>query len=153
MQEELISSLASLFERDLTKLGEEINMYGNESDLWEIRGEIKNSAGNLCLHLCGNLQHFIGTVIGNTGYQRNRDNEFAAKGVPKSELLELVKTTQDAVSKSLQKAKAADLQATYPIEVFGRPMSTLYFLVHLQGHLNYHLGQVNYHRRLVAHAS
>ena len=150
MQEEFIQSLSSLLDRDLAKLGEEISLYKEEADLWTIRGEIKNSAGNLCLHLCGNLQHFIGAVLGKTGYARDRENEFAAKGVPQSQLIELVKTTSEALSSTLQNLSETDLKATYPIEVFGKPMTTLHFLIHLQGHLNYHLGQVNYHRRLVA---
>jgi uncharacterized damage-inducible protein DinB len=149
MEKEFVQSLINLIDRDLAKLGEEIKMYAHEPDLWLVQGEIANSAGNLCLHLCGNLQHFIGAVLGKTGYRRNRDQEFSLKDVPKSELLKLVKTTRQSVPASLQKLRNTDLEANYPIEVFGKPMSTLFFLVHLQGHLNYHLGQVNYHRRLL----
>ncbi len=41
------------------------------------------------------------------------------------------------------------LEAEYPILVFDHKTSTEYLLVHLTGHLNYHLGQINYHRRLI----
>jgi hypothetical protein len=77
----LLQSLVQLFDRDLAKLEEEIKLYPMEESLWKITGDIKNSGGNLCLHLCGNLQHFIGSILGNTGYKRNRDYEFAAKNV------------------------------------------------------------------------
>jgi hypothetical protein len=70
------------FLRDLEKLKTEISSFKDESNLWKISGDIKNSAGNLCLHLCENLQHFIGAVLGNSGCVRNRDAEFSRKNVP-----------------------------------------------------------------------
>ncbi len=78
----MIETLSQLFLRDLEKLKTEISSFKDEKKIWEISGEIKNSAGNLCLHLCGNLQHFIGAVLGNSGYIRNRDAEFSRKNVP-----------------------------------------------------------------------
>jgi uncharacterized damage-inducible protein DinB len=53
------------------------------------------------------------------------------------------------VRETLGKLAAADLTSQYPLQVLGYPMTTTYFLVHLYGHLNYHLGQVNYLRRLL----
>ena len=79
--------LVEIFIRDLDKLEQEINAYSDESRLWVIKSEIKNSAGNLCLHLTGNLQHFIGAVLGKTGYVRNRDAEFSDKNIPRSRLV------------------------------------------------------------------
>ena len=78
----MIETLSQLFLRDLDKLKTEITSFKDEKKIWEISGDIKNSAGNLCLHLCGNLQHFIGAVLGNSGYVRNRDAEFSRKNVP-----------------------------------------------------------------------
>ena len=78
----MINTLLQLFQRDLEKLKTEISSYKDEKKIWVISGEVKNSAGNLCLHLCGNLQHFIGAVLGNSGYVRNRDAEFTRKNVP-----------------------------------------------------------------------
>ena len=145
----LISSVSEFLIRDLSKLKQEISAYKSENILWVIEGEIKNAAGNLCMHLCGNLQHFIGTVLGNTNYVRNRDAEFNLKGLSKELLIKEIEKTIQIVQHVLLKLEPSVLEQNYPIEVFGNPMTTGYFLIHLAGHLNYHLGQVNYHRRLL----
>ncbi len=146
----LIQTLLNLFERDLAKLKAEVEAYANEGDLWRVEGEIANSAGNLCLHLAGNLRHFFGAVLGGTDYVRDRDAEFASKFVPRVTLLAEVDAAAADVKAVLAKITIEDLQKTYPIEVFGHPMTTEFFLVHLATHLTYHLGQINYHRRLLA---
>ncbi len=142
--------LIQIYERDLNKLKEEIELYSDEADLWKIGGEITNSAGNLCLHLTGNLKHFFGAVLGGSGYVRDRDAEFSSKNVAKSELLQSIDETETIVRSTLEKLSDADFEKTYPIEVFGKPMTTGFFLVHLATHLNWHLGHINYHRRLLA---
>lgn len=139
--------LIKLYERDLSKLKEEIEMYSNEADLWRVDGNIANSAGNLCLHLAGNLRHFFGTVLGGTDYVRDRDAEFASEFVPRATLLEEVDAAAGDVIAVLETIPDEDLKRNYPIEVFGHPMTTEFFLIHLEAHLNYHLGQINYHRR------
>lgn len=144
-----IDSLKKLFIRDLEALAKEISLYPTEESLWVLKGDIKNTAGNLCLHLCGNLQHFIGAVLGQSGYVRNRDAEFADKNVPKEKLLAEVEATKIAISNTLGKLEASKLKEEYPIQVFGEPMTTEYFLIHLSGHLTYHRGQINYHRRIL----
>lgn len=141
--------LPEFFERDLNLLAKEIGLYQNESDLWIVRNEISNSAGNLCLHLVGNLNHFIGAVLGNTGYVRDRDNEFAAKGVPRAELLTQIEAVKAVVARTLDALTDAQMEQDFPIEKRGQVVKTDHMLIHLFGHLNYHLGQVNYHRRLV----
>jgi len=145
----LISSVNEILLRDLNALKKEISSYKTEITLWVVDGETKNAAGNLCLHLCGNLQHFIGTVLGQTGYVRNRDAEFSTKGLSKESLLKEIETTIQSVQKTLANLDSSVLEQNYPQEVFGKPMTTGFFLIHLAGHLNYHLGQVNYHRRLL----
>ena len=144
----LIDSVQKLMLRDLTKLRQEIKAYSSDDKLWTIAGDIKNPAGNLCLHLCGNLQHYIGSVLGKSSYIRNRDAEFASRGLPKETLIAEIDSTIMQVEKALNHLDSASLEQPYPEEVFNRPMTTGYFLIHLAGHLNYHLGQVNYHRRL-----
>jgi hypothetical protein len=146
---EFITSVSKLLEHDLNKLESEINLYPTDESLWIVKGDIKNSAGNLCLHLCGNLQHFIGHVLGGSGYVRNRDNEFAAKGISKNELIKEIHATKFAVAEALKKLPASALENEYPVKLFDFPMTTLYFLIHLTAHLEYHLGQINYHRRLL----
>ena len=150
MEKEFIESVSKIIERDLNKLEEEINLYSNEEIIWRINKDIKNSGGNLCLHLCGNLQHFIGAILGKTGYVRNRDNEFAAKGIARAELIAEIQRTKNAVESTLRKLNPTVLKDEFPIQVLGYPMTTLYFLTHLSAHLEYHLGQINYHRRLLS---
>jgi len=150
MEIEFIASIDKLIERDLNKLEEEIKLYSTEEAIWKIDKEIKNSAGNLCLHLCGNLQHFIGAILGKSGYVRNRENEFAAKGISKAKLVAEIQQTKKAVKSALQGLNSSVLLEEYQIQVFGYPMTTMYFLIHLSAHLEYHLGQVNYHRRLLS---
>jgi hypothetical protein len=149
MKDLLLDSIRNVLIRDLDKLQAELKLYADEKSVWMIHKDIKNSAGNLCLHLCGNLQHYIGFVLGGIPYKRNRDNEFAAKGVPLKDLLSEIEKTKKAVSESLPKLTKEQLESDYPADVFGYPVKTLFFLVHLSAHLSYHLGQVNYHRRLV----
>ncbi|HEX6124405.1 MAG TPA: DinB family protein [Pyrinomonadaceae bacterium] len=144
--------LSELYERDLNKLREEIQQFTDEADLWKTSGGITNSAGNLCQHLTGNLQHFFGAVLGGTGYVRDRDAEFASKGTTKADLLAGIDAAQSSVKDTLAKLSEEDFGRTYPIEVYGHPMTTGYFLTHLTTHFNYHLGQINYCRRLLVKA-
>jgi 23S rRNA maturation-related 3'-5' exoribonuclease YhaM len=145
----LTETLKSLFTRDLTKLKLEIESYQDESKIWVIDKNISNSAGNLCLHLIGNINNFIGAEIGKTGYIRNRELEFSLKNVPRTELIEKIEDTIVVVNNALDRLTEADLQSIYPLVVFEKEMTTEFFLVHLSVHLGYHLGQINYHRRLV----
>lgn len=145
----LIETLISLFERDLKKLKNELELYPNESQIWKIDREISNSAGNLCLHLIGNLNTYIGAELGKTGYIRNRPLEFSLKDIPRSELLANIDTTLAIITTTLRSLHEEDLEKIYPQIVFEKEMTTGFFLVHLSTHLAYHLGQINYHRRLV----
>jgi len=145
-----IASLKQIFERDLDKLNQELDSYKNEDDLWLTAGDIKNTGGNLVLHLCGNIQHFIGAVLGNSGYVRKRDNEFSLKGISKTELKEQIETTKKVVQQTLDSLNEEQLEKPFPINVFGYEMTTNFFLIHLVTHLSYHLGQINYHRRILA---
>ncbi|MBR9860028.1 DinB family protein [bacterium] len=145
----LAKTIESMFERDLTKLKFEIESYKNEANLWITDKEVTNSAGNLCLHLIGNLNWFIGAQLGQTGYVRQRELEFSAKDIPASDLIREIEQTQLIISETLNKLNEDQLNQDFPINVFNKSMSTQHFLVHLTTHLAYHLGQINYHRRLM----
>ncbi len=145
----LKQSLIKLFERDLEKLKEEILLFENESDLWITAGDVNNSPGNLCLHICGNLKHFVGNVLGRTHFIRERAKEFSLKDIPPKELLKNCDETLSIVKSTLENLDEEVFQRNYPISVFKEEMSTEFFLIHLTTHLNYHLGQINYHRRLL----
>ena len=143
----LTAVLISIFQRDLEKLKEEIGLYNNEKSIWLTGKDISNSAGNLCLHLVGNLNTYIGKELGGTDYVRNREKEFSQKDISQQELIEKVEATAAIVVQALNQLSEADLEKDYPVMVFEKNMSTQYFLVHLTSHLAYHLGQINYHRR------
>jgi uncharacterized damage-inducible protein DinB len=145
----LIETLKILFTRDLNKLRSEIELYKEEENIWKIEQNISNSAGNLCLHLVGNLNTYIGKEIGKSNYIRNRELEFSLKNVARNELLRKIDDTIDVVSKSLDGLDRNTLESEYPVLVFDKKTSTEYLLIHLATHLTYHLGQINYHRRLI----
>lgn len=145
----LANTLISLFERDLKRVIKELELYCNEADLWRVEKDIANSAGNLVLHLIGNLNTYIGKEMGKTGYVRNRELEFSLKEVPREELIVKLNETITVIKDALQNVTDEDMKQEYPLLVLEERTSTEYFLVHLSTHLNYHLGQINYHRRLV----
>ena len=145
----VIETLKKIFQRDLEKLKQEIIAYHSESNLWRIDKDIANSAGNLCLHLVGNLNTYIGAEFGKTGYVRDRDLEFSQKNIPRDELVKMIEDTIRVVASGLNKLKEEDLEKEYPLLVFKEKTSIGYFLIHMAVHLGYHLGQVNYHRRLL----
>jgi uncharacterized damage-inducible protein DinB len=145
----LTETLIKLFTRDLKALKHEVGLYKDEKMLWFVTKNISNSTGNLCLHLVGNLNHFIGATLGDSGYVRQRELEFSLKDIPKSELIKRINDTIEVVENTLCKLTEADLQKEYKRHVVEDTMTTAYFLVHLSMHLAYHLGQINYHRRLL----
>ena len=145
----LTETLIRIFKRDLNKLKTEVNAYENEAHLWLVPEGISNSAGNLSLHIVGNLNHFIGATLGNTGYIRQRDKEFSLKDVPRFEMINQIDDTIVMIEAVISKLTANELEEEYRRNPFEDYMTTEYFLVHLATHLAYHLGQINYHRRLL----
>lgn len=141
--------LIQLFEQGLNKLTEEINAYPDDASLWIIKEGINNSGGNLCMHLAGNLQHFLGAVLNESGYVRNREGEFKVKNIAKAKLLNEIENTKTAVKDTLEQISRKQLDKNYPLPINGEMVNTEYFLVYLLAHLNYHIGQINYHRRLL----
>ena len=140
-------NISPWFLRDINKLKEEISLYENDNDLWLLKGDVKNSAGTLALHIIGNLRHFIGTQLGNTGYIRNRDQEFSDRNIPREIILKEIDEVISIVQKVLPAIADEKFRSEYPIEFLGEKRSVGEMLFILYGHLNYHLGQVNYHRR------
>jgi len=135
--------------RDLESLRKEVEAYPDSKTIWAVKDGITNSAGTLTLHLCGNLQHFIGAVLGKSGYVRDRDDEFTSRDLSADELLKEIAATSAAVEKTLDQLADNVLLADYPVQVGGRTLPTGRFLIHLCTHLAFHLGQIDYHRRLV----
>lgn len=144
-----IQILRKLLLRDLATLADQVHQYPDEADLWRTTDVVRNSGGNLTLHLCGNLQHFLGSVLAGSGYTRDRDGEFSRQDVPRAELLAEIDRTVTAVTSTLDQLDEGTLDAPYPLEIAGARLSTGTFLTHLCVHLGYHLGQLDYHRRFV----
>jgi len=142
-------NLKNTFQPRLKQAKSEIGSYKNEANLWIIDKNIANSAGNLCLHLIGNLNTYIGATLGGSNYIRNRELEFSLKDIPKQELINMIEATLTVVNQTLDKITEEQLNGEYPMLVFQEKTSTEFFLVHLATHLTYHLGQINYHRRLL----
>jgi Protein of unknown function (DUF1572) len=150
----LTETLKTLFLRDLEKVREEIGLYQDEKNIWKVADGIANSGGNLCLHLVGNLNAYIGAELGKTGYIRHRDLEFSDKDIPRSELIAKIDGTISVVGATFDRMTRDQpgqdqLERDYPAPVMGGTATTELFLVHLAMHLSYHLGQINYHRRLL----
>lgn len=142
--------LARLMVRDLRALAREIEAYPSEESLWTVPPGIANSGGTLALHLMGNLHHFIGAQLGRSGYRRDRDAEFTTRDATRAELGRAIEGTIAMVEATLPSLGEEQLAEPYPIEVAGVRVRTDDFLVHLAVHLGYHLGQVDYHRRLTS---
>jgi uncharacterized damage-inducible protein DinB len=139
------------FSRDLELLIQEIKMCDEETELWFVPAGITNSIGHLSQHLIGNLNHFIGALIGETGYIRNRPAEFEERSLNKIELIEQLTITSKMVSEVLKSLNTQQLEQIYPTENFGYPMTINHMLLKLANHLGYHLGQINYLRRILQH--
>jgi uncharacterized damage-inducible protein DinB len=143
-----IETIRVLLERELDTFIREIESYPTDDSVFATPAGITNSAGSLALHCAGNLQHFIGSRIGNSGYVRDRDAEFARRGLTRAEVVAELARAKQAVHDALTSLDSAAVPATYPDKVAGRSMSSEVFVLHLVAHLAYHLGQVDYHRRI-----
>jgi len=148
-----IEHLDAVIRRDLKCLRRELEQYPDEKDIWKVLPGITNSAGTLALHMCGNLRHFIGAQYGATGYVRDRDAEFSRRNVPRSELMAIIDATLADIDQALPNVDAAALEGDYPLKIADASVGTAEFLLHLTGHLTYHLGQLDYHRRIVTGAA
>lgn len=145
----MVEAVRALYERDLQRLHREISLFRQEEHLWQTCRQVPNPAGNLALHLVGNLSTYIGKNLGQVPYLRDREAEFAARNVPRQILLHQIETTQHLVLNTLQGLPDSELNQRYPENVLGFEMTTGFFLMHLLAHLSYHLGQINYLRRVL----
>lgn len=141
-------SIVQILRRDLKGLADQIEAYDDETDLWKTYPGITNSAGTLALHVAGNLQHFVGAQLTESGYVRDRQREFAARDVPRDELLAELQAADTALEAAAARLDSGSLTADYPLELAGVRLTVGTVLVHLAAHLGFHLGQVDYHRRV-----
>ena len=144
----LATELAALYLRDLSRLLQELRAFPDTPALWRVAPGLTNAAGTLALHLEGNLREYIGRQLGQIPYQRDRPLEFGARGVEQAELIGRIEGVRDTVPPVIGALSPALLDAVYPEPYDGSLISTRHFLIHLSGHLNYHLGQIDSLRRV-----
>ena len=145
----LAPELAALFERDLTRLVQQLQAFTDQDPIWQCPGGMTNSPGNLALHLEGNLREYIGRLLGEVPYARMRDQEFVTKGIHQTEIVRRLEEVRRLVSGVIAALSDEQLDARFPEDVLGVPLPTRQFLIHLNGHLNYHLGQIDSMRRIL----
>lgn len=135
--------------RELATVRDQLLAYPDTAAVWSLPAGLPNSAGTLALHIAGNLRWFIGAQLGASGYVRDRDAEFALRGVPREELVQIIEAAADEVTRALAMLDDSRLDQPFPLEVGGVRLPVGRFIGHLAVHLGYHLGQMDYHRRIV----
>ena len=145
----LVAAVAAILDRDLQALAREVAAYPDERALWETPPGVLNSSGTLALHLTGNIRHFLGAVLGDTGFVRDRPAEFSARDVPRTVILNQIEEARAAVRAAAARAGDEIESRDFPEVVSGLRVATGEYLIHLVSHFAYHLGQVDYHRRMV----
>jgi hypothetical protein len=135
--------------RELEGFKRELALFPDDESVWSTLPGVTNSAGNLAMHVAGNLQHFIGAVLGGTAYVRNRDLEFGQRSGPRENIYQQLDAAIEVVRKCLPDVSDAALDADFPEAVMGTTFRTGTFLVHLVAHAGFHLGQAGYLRRIL----
>jgi len=148
----LATDLAALFRRDLTRLAQELRAFPDDGPLWVKPPGINNSIGTLVLHLEANLRDYIGLHLGGVPYTRERDREFSETGLSIDDLRARIDSLASTVPEILAGLSEAELGGMYPKKGWSSPVTMAQFLIHLHGHLNYHLGQIDYLRRILTSA-
>ena len=133
--------------RELEGFEREVSLYPDDETLWKTLPGVTNSAGNLAMHVAGNLQHYVGTVLGGTGYVRNRDAEFAPRSGTRAQVVAELRKASGVVRDVLPSVSEETLAGEFPESVMGMRFNASTFLVHLCAHAGFHLGQAGYLRR------
>lgn len=144
-----MNAIKEQFVKNIQTLRKEVESYADDADLWRLRPGISNTPANLALHLCGNLKHNIGAVLGNNGFVRKRDEEFSTKGASRKEILSEIDLTINMIEPVVDKLASEDLTKPWPNDFYGEDETIGSVLIRVAVHLGYHLGQINYHRRMM----
>ncbi len=145
----LLDELKMFLLRDIAALERELELYPDDSSVWQSVTGLPNSAGNLILHVSGSLQHFFGALLGNSGYLRNREAEFSRRDVPRSELRQELAAARKGVLAGFEHLTEQSLEQPFPARITDSDLSTRLTILQFVTHLAYHLGQIDYHRRMV----
>lgn len=146
---DVVDIVHGLITRELGAFAREMTLFPTDEMVWRTVPGVTNSAGNLAQHASGNLQHFVGAVLGNTGYVRQREAEFAARARTRAELADELTRASQAVTRTLEGKTLAAFPEVYPADLAGSRLPTALFLLHLEAHLAFHLGQAGYLRRVL----
>ena len=158
MSETCGKEFADIWARELGRLATLIESFHDDGGLWIVTGKAKNPPGTLALHLAGNVEHYIGAILGGTGYVRNREAEFADRAVAKEEILRRVESAKEVAVRTLEALDDDALAKIYPAPTganlgIREGATTRHFLIHLTWHLGWHLGQIHYHKELLSDPS
>ena len=145
----LLETLRTMLQRELASVRKSIEAYPDEKSIWAERPGLPNSGGTLALHLAGNLQHYYGALLGETGYVRQRDLEFSRRGVPRKELLAGLDAARLAIDAGMKAVTPERLTDPYPEQLGGHTLTVGEVIFDMESHLAFHLGQLDYHRRVV----
>ncbi len=145
----ILEQIQTLLVRDLRGLMDEIEAYPDDALVWETPPGISNSAGVLAMHACGNLEHYVGHVLGGTGYVRDRNREFSVREYSRSEIRRELESTISTLESVMPSIDPRRLSEPFPERIRGHLLNTQAFLLHLSTHLSFHLGQVGYLRRVL----
>lgn len=140
---------AALLDRDLRRAAQQLAAFPDGDLLWQTVPGVSNSAGNLALHLEGNLREYIGRQLGGIPYTRQRPAEFSTRGIGRDELIARLGAVRETVVAVVAALDDARLDAVFPENVLGQPLPVRQFLLHLLAHFNYHLGQMDLLRRVL----
>ncbi|HLK17881.1 MAG TPA: DinB family protein [Bryobacteraceae bacterium] len=146
----LAKNLSLLYRRDLARLMQQVDAFPGDESLWRKLPGITNPAGNLVLHLEGNLREYIGRQLGGLPYERVRPLEFSSTGLPKENLTARLSELRNTIPSVIERLSQDELEKPYPEQVLEIPLTTQEFLIHIYGHLNWHLGELDYLRRALS---
>lgn len=135
--------LIDLYSRELDRFKNEILAFENDELPWKMADGLNITAGNICLSLCGSLQHNIGNMIGDSGYIRNKEAEQKAKNITRERLVEEIENAKGIVVNTLEEISKSDLLKIFPSKEFEEPITTEYFLIHQLSQLSFSIGQIS----------
>ncbi len=144
-----VDDISLLLTRELDGFRREVALHADDEALWLRAPGVTNAAGNLALHVAGNLQHFVGALLGGTGYVRHREAEFAARRGTRADVDRALVSAIDAVRHTLAGMTDGELEQPMPGAPNGLRTTRGRFLMHLVSHTAFHLGQAGYARRLL----
>jgi len=145
----VVADIRLLFLRELATFRREVELFPDDDTLWRTVPGVTNSAGNLALHIAGNLRHFVGAVLGKTGYVRNRDAEFGTREGSRDMVSKTLAAAEAEVAATFAKLDDAAMAAPFPAPPKGVEVTTQRWLIHLVSHAGFHLGQAGYLRRIL----